>query len=74
MVCVPGSTGTAGETIGVDMTNRLPVMYQTLDDVTVLRSVARDTSRDMNLPPRARGLGGGVQYYMPDNSKVLGGQ
>jgi hypothetical protein len=63
--------GTAPETIGVNPAGRTPLIYETTQDVTVLKSVAADTSMDMSLPALARGAGGGTQYFTTDTSAFV---
>ena len=59
-------TGTPAESLGIETYNRLPLVYETTNEVSVLRSTAADTSKNLNSPLQARGQGGGVQYFTPD--------
>lgn len=60
--------GTPAETIGVDPTGRVAAIYTTTTDVRVLQSTAANTSGNLTLPPQARGLGGGLQYFAQDTN------
>lgn len=68
--------GTSAESIGVDPVGRLPLIYRSTENVSVLRSTAADTSNALHLPELARGAGGGTQYYTNHRSlfELLGGQ
>jgi hypothetical protein len=63
--------GTAPETIGVDPTGRVPTTYVTANDVSVLRSTAANTSANPNVPLRAQGYGGGIQYFTPSTGVFI---
>jgi hypothetical protein len=55
--------GTPAEALGISSVGRQPVVYVTTEDVSVLRSTAADTSKNLSLPESARGAGGGTQYF-----------
>jgi RHS repeat-associated protein len=66
--------GTPANMLGIDASGRIGNIYVTTQDTTVLQSTAADTSGMQNLPPSARGPGGGTQYFAPDNSVFIRNQ
>jgi hypothetical protein len=59
--------GTPPESLGINPTGRIARIYTTKENVTVFRSIARNTT-DSNLPTSFLGGGGGTQYFAPDIS------
>jgi hypothetical protein len=62
--------GTSADALGIDGTGRVVTTYVLEEDVTFLQSTAADTSKLSSVPPRARGHGGGTQFFTPDTSKL----
>ena len=60
--------GTPAGAIGVDPTGRIATTFTTTGDVIVLRSTAANTSQNFNIPPLARGQGGGTQFFTTNPS------
>jgi hypothetical protein len=60
--------GTSPESIGVNPAGRVPTTYIANRNVRVLRSTAANTEGNKNLPPLARGKGGGTQFFTGDTS------
>ena len=55
--------GTTAELLGISSVGRQPIIYTTTEDISVLRSTAADTSKNLGLPESARGSGGGIQFF-----------
>lgn len=68
--------GSSAESLGIGSVGRQPIIYIATEDISVLRSVAVDTSKNLNLPESARGSGGGVQFFTNNNSvfRPVGGK
>ena len=60
--------GTSPESIGVNPAGRVATTYFTNRNVQALRSTAANTEGNKNLPPLARGKGGGTQFFTGDTS------
>ncbi|UIN21411.1 polymorphic toxin type 46 domain-containing protein [Herbaspirillum frisingense] len=55
--------GTTAESLGISSVGRNPIIYTTTEDISVLRSTAANTSKNLSLPESARGAGGGKQFF-----------
>ena len=55
--------GTTAESLGISAVGRNSIIYTTTEDISVLRSTAANTSKNLSLPESARGAGGGTQFF-----------
>jgi RHS repeat-associated protein len=58
--------GTSPNTLGINPAGRVPTTICTNESTPVLQSTAEDTLNNPDVPPIARGAGGGTQYFTPN--------
>jgi hypothetical protein len=51
------------ELLGISFLGRQRIIYITTQDISVLRSSAADTTKNLSFPETARGSGGGIQFF-----------